>query len=116
LKTHASRIIDPTNYNQEDAQEKFKHIESYMQTKLCLYMAAKRWSRDVNSISVDPGTSNETLLNRYTKQDVNFKGTILRAYNMIRWSVVLPSVENASQTIISAISDSKYNVCFISKK
>ncbi|CBY41199.1 unnamed protein product [Oikopleura dioica] len=109
LKTHASRIIDPTNYNQEDAQEKFKHIESYMQTKLCLYMAAKRWSRDVNSISVDPGTSNETLLNRYTKQDVNFKGTILRAYNMIRWSVVLPSVENASQTIISAISDSKYN-------
>ena len=84
-----------------------------MQTKLCLYMATKRWSRELNSISVDPGTSNETLLNRYTKQDVNFKGTVLRAYNMIRWAVVLPSVENASQTIISAIADPKYNVSYL---
>jgi len=103
-------------HTQDEATEeeivKFKHNESYTQSKLCQYMMMTKWAEELSStnsvsIGVDPGSSDRTLFDRYTPKDYSIRGAMVAPMKLFQhWN--RPSPENAVQTLTSVISDPQF--------
>jgi len=116
IERDSSQIIRQTFYDGEadEAETKqFQQNESYMQSKLCLWLYTRYLADQIKSgkkkavcIGIDPGASTKTLFNRYCYTDYSYKAMAKYPVDVFM-GLFERSAENCVQSVISALHPNK---------
>lgn len=116
IERDSSQMIRQTFYDgaADDAETKqFQQNESYMQSKLCLWLYTRYLGEEIKSrknksvcVGIDPGASKKTLFSRYSYTDYSYKSMAKYPIDLL-FDLFERSAENCIQSVISALHPNK---------